>query len=362
MIKDINFDLVGNLIVRLREKYGLSQQDFSKEIGVSKGAVCQWEQGSGIKTENLYDIAKYFNITVSELVDGQLIEEEDDDYFERNYNLDDFEYFSEIDDANYDDVLEYLKRCKNVIRKFMELHSLKTEKDLTKKQENEYRKLSRYFKVDYEYVEAIQMDRHVNSIGDAIEELTEFFEIKDKAELDYTLYKIFYLDIKIKPLALLGYDKDDTAVNKYFELIGKERCDGLLTTLTVDMDESEMETSLPVKRLIEAGARCFFTSKHIHSFEYNEIDEDVFMQLNGVSSNKTIQDRYDFFNKEKETNRILERYNPYSWKNYTIDGYEYLIDFDTTNRIRDIALLKNSDPRTYYKNLVERDAKCLEIK
>ena len=93
MLKDVNFDLVGSLIAKLREKYGLSQQEFAKEIGVSKGAVCQWEQGAGIKTENLYDIARYFNITVSELIDGQLFEEEDEDYFERNYNLDDFEYF-----------------------------------------------------------------------------------------------------------------------------------------------------------------------------------------------------------------------------------------------------------------------------
>ena len=124
MIKDINFDLVGNLIAKLRERYGLSQQEFAKEIGVSKGAVCQWEQGSGIKTENLYDIAKYFNITVSELIDGQLIEEEDEDYFERNYNLDDFDRFDEVNDSNYDALLEYLKRCKNVIRRFMSLYPL----------------------------------------------------------------------------------------------------------------------------------------------------------------------------------------------------------------------------------------------
>lgn len=362
MIKDINFDLVGNLVAKLRERYGLSQQEFAKEIGVSKGAVCQWEQGSGIKTENLYDIAKYFNITVSELLDGQLNEEEDDDYFERNYNLDDFEYFSEVTDSNYEDLLEYLKRCKNVIRRFMVLYPLHVDNKLTKKQSSEYRKMSHYFKVDYEYAEAIRMGMHIYSIDEAVEELTEFFEIKDKKELDYMLYKIFYLEIKINSLSLLNYEKGDFAISEYLELIGKERRDSLLTNLTEEMNDDEIEHSTAVKRLIEAGARCFFTRKHISSFEYNEVDEDVFKQLSGATPNRIIQDRYDFFKSEEKTNRILEMYDPYSWKNYTEDGYEYLIDIDTTNKIRDIVLLKDSDPKAYYKNLLERDAKHLEVK
>lgn len=362
MIKDINFDLVGNLIAKLRERYGLSQQEFAKEIGVSKGAVCQWEQGSGIKTENLYDIAKYFNITVSELIDGQLIEEEDEDYFERNYNLDDFDRFDEVNDSNYDALLEYLKRCKNVIRRFMSLYPLHVENKLTKKQSSEYRKMAHYFKVDYEYAEAINMGMHIYSIDEAVEELTEFFEIKEKSELDYMLYKIFYLEMKINPVALLNYEKDDFVVNEYLELLGKEHRDGLLTNLVEEMSDEEIEHSLAIKRLIEAGARCFFTRKHISSFEYNEIDEDVFKQLSGATPNRIIQDRYDFFKNEEKTNRILEMYNPYSWKNYTKDGYEYLIDIETTNKIRDIVLLKDSDPKTYYRNLTERDAKHLEAK
>lgn len=359
MIKDINFDLVGNLVAKLREKYGLNQQEFAKEIGVSKGAVCQWEQGSGIKTENLYDIANFFNITISELIDGQLDEEEDEDYFERNYNLDDFGYFSEINDSNYGDLLEYLKRCKNVIKRFMALYALREQNKLTKKQNSEYHKMLRYFEPDYEYAEAIQIGMHVNSIDETIEELTESFGINDKSELDYMLYKIFSLNVKINAFALLSYEKGDTAVNEYLEIKGKEHSDTLLTFLTNGIEEEKIENSLAIKRLIEAGARCFFTREHISSFEYNEIDEDVFKQLSGVFPNTVIQDRYNFFESEKKTNRILERFDPYSWKNYDRDGYEYLIDFDTTNRIRDLVLLKESDPKTYYKNLVERDAKCL---
>ena len=358
MIKDINFDLVGNLIAKLRDKCGLSQQEFAREIGVSKGAVCQWEQGSGIKTENLYDIAKYFNITVSELIDGQLVEE-GEDYFERNYNLDDFEDFNEVNETNYDDLLEYLKRCKNVIRRFMSLYPLRVENKLTKKQNVEYRKMSHYFAVDYEYAEAIEMGSFVNSIDETVDELKWRYKVKDLEELDYLLFKIYHLETKIDSVALLSYEKDDLAVNEYLELIGKERCDMLLTNLTLEMTDGEIENSLAVKRLVEFGARCFFTRKHIQSFEYNVIDEEVFKQLGGVSKNTIIQERYDFFKKEEKTNHTLEMYDPYSWKNYSRSGYEYLIDVDTTNKIRDLVLLKNDAPEAYYKNLVEHDAQCI---
>ncbi len=357
----INFDLVGNLIVELRDKCGLSQKEFAEEMGVSKGAVCQWEQGSGIKTENLYDIAKYFNITVSELINGQL-NEEDDDYFERNYNLDDFEFFDEINESNYNQLLEYLKRCKNVIKRFMTLYQLKEDNKLTNKQNNEYLRLSQYFKLDHEYLADIQMSVRIYSIDGASEELNKVFEFKNRSELNYMLYKLFNLDIKINPVALLSYEDGEYAANEYLELIGAEYCDELLTKLVSEMTDDEIEQSLPVKRLIEFGARCFFTRKHIQSFAYNVMDEDVFKQLKGTAKNIIVQDRYEFFKKEEKPDYSFKFNDAYSWKNYSKDGYEYLIDFDATNRVRDIVLLKDKDPKVYYKNLVERSAKCLGAK
>lgn len=362
MIKDVNFDLVGNLIIKLRENYGLTQQELAKEINVSKGAVCQWEQGAGIKTENLYDIAKFFNITVAELIDGQLVEEEDDDYFERNYNLDDFAYFKEVDDSNYEDLLEYLKRCKNVIKRFMYLYPLHKENKLTKKQNIEYHKMSHYFEVDYPYAEAINLGAFISSIDNAVEELTGMYDIQNNTDLDYMLYKLFHLVLKVDPISVLEYENDDVAANEYLELIGKEGRDSLLTNIVSDMDEDDIENSVVVKKLIEAGARCFFTRKDIQNLQINEIDEDVFKQLKGVHENKIIQDRYDFFKQEEQTKHIFEMYDPYSWKNYNKANYEYLINKEKTDFIRDVVLLKENDPMTFYKNLVERSKNHLEDK
>lgn len=360
MIANINFDLVGNLIAKLREEFGLTQQDFATEIGVSKGAVCQWEQGSGIKTENLYDIAKYFNITVSELINGQLLE--DNDYFERNYSLNEFEPFYEVNESNYSELLVYLKRCKNVIKRMMMLYPLHMKNMLTKKLDEEYLKISNYFKVDNYYLASLQLDVSICSIDEIAKKIKNTFEIQNETELDYELYKIFYLDMKIDPLAVLNYENDDLAANEYLELIGKERCDELLTKLTFKKKDDEIENSLPVRRLVEFGAICFFTMEKIQEFTYNEIDEDLLAQLNGVMPNKIIQDRYDFFKKEEKDNNLYFPFDIYSWKKYTKNGYEYLIDFDATNRIRDLVLLKDSNPKEYYRNLVERNAKFLEAK
>ena len=359
MIKDINFEIIGSLIAQLRETNGLTQEELAKELHVSKSAICQWENGSGIKTDNLYDIAQYFNITVGELIEGQL-NEEDEDYFERNYNLDEFEDFKEINEDNYDDLLEYLKRCKNVIKRFMHLFFLDRDNKLTKKQSDEYHKLSRYFYKDYEYADAVGLGSFTDSFNSVITELEETYGITDKQELDYILFKLYYLKTKVKTVDVLNYEKSDLAANEIMELNGKEFCDALLTNLVDGATDEDIEKSLAIKRLIKNGARCFFTRRHIGSFEYKEIDAETFKHLIGVVENAIIQDRYEFFKEEEKTNKVFEQYNPYSWKNYKKQAYEYLIDVETTNRVRDLVLLKNTDPKTYYKDLIERDAKKME--
>lgn len=39
--------IIGSNIKALREESGLTQEEFAKELGVSKGAVSQWENSTG---------------------------------------------------------------------------------------------------------------------------------------------------------------------------------------------------------------------------------------------------------------------------------------------------------------------------
>lgn len=58
-------DNIGQRVHYLRkEVLGLGQEEFSREIGVSRGAVGNWELGKGIKRDNLVKIADRFGVSV----------------------------------------------------------------------------------------------------------------------------------------------------------------------------------------------------------------------------------------------------------------------------------------------------------
>lgn len=56
----------------LRQERNLGQVDLAQAIGVSKGVISLWE--NGLREPNMYSLillAKYFNITIDELVGMQ---------------------------------------------------------------------------------------------------------------------------------------------------------------------------------------------------------------------------------------------------------------------------------------------------
>lgn len=54
----------------IRAASGLSQEEFGEELGVSRGAVGNWELGKGIKTESLTAISKRFSVPLDWLARG----------------------------------------------------------------------------------------------------------------------------------------------------------------------------------------------------------------------------------------------------------------------------------------------------
>ena len=72
-MNNVNLELIGSLIRKLRKENDMTLIDLANVLNVSKPAVSQWENGKGIKTEYLYSLSKFFNISMSELLDGKLI-------------------------------------------------------------------------------------------------------------------------------------------------------------------------------------------------------------------------------------------------------------------------------------------------
>lgn len=63
---------IGEKIAKLRKQAGMSQEVFSEKLDVSRQAVSKWENDTAQPTnENLSQIAKLFNVTISYLLDDE---------------------------------------------------------------------------------------------------------------------------------------------------------------------------------------------------------------------------------------------------------------------------------------------------
>ena len=63
---------VGEKIAKLRKQAGLSQEAFAERLGISRQAVSKWENGTAQPTnENLAQIARLFDVTMSSLLDDE---------------------------------------------------------------------------------------------------------------------------------------------------------------------------------------------------------------------------------------------------------------------------------------------------
>lgn len=60
-----------NRLVQLRKAHNLSQEELAERLGVSRQAISKWERAeSSPDTDNLIALAKLYNITLDELVQG----------------------------------------------------------------------------------------------------------------------------------------------------------------------------------------------------------------------------------------------------------------------------------------------------
>ena len=74
----------GNLLRKLRKYFNYTLQDVANLLGVSKPAVSKWEAGDDITIDHLYDLSKLYGISFSELYQGKLINESNEQYWKRN--------------------------------------------------------------------------------------------------------------------------------------------------------------------------------------------------------------------------------------------------------------------------------------
>ena len=63
---------IANRLVELRKKSGLSQEDLSEKLGISRQAVSKWERAEASPdTDNLICLAKLYGVSLDELLDTE---------------------------------------------------------------------------------------------------------------------------------------------------------------------------------------------------------------------------------------------------------------------------------------------------
>lgn len=73
-VKEMNENKTANLLAQLRKDKRLTQVELAEELGVTYQAVSKWERGENLPdSAMLVDIAKFYHITVDELLKGELI-------------------------------------------------------------------------------------------------------------------------------------------------------------------------------------------------------------------------------------------------------------------------------------------------
>lgn len=73
----MNQQKIGRFIANLRHEKGLTQEEFGNRIGVSSKTISRWENGNYMPDISLLEvISKELNITISELLKGERIEQD----------------------------------------------------------------------------------------------------------------------------------------------------------------------------------------------------------------------------------------------------------------------------------------------
>lgn len=363
-----------SLLKQLRNNYSYTIQKVATLLGVSKAAVSKWENGDDITTEHLYDLSKLYNVSFSELYNGKLDSEDNSDYWQRNYDLSNFEIDDDITNKNVDNLKTLFDHCNMVKKRFFKLLPKWSNEELSNNELEEFKFIKQYFKFDVNYYAYIKYGpRHIAFVNEDTEKefinevLTNISGL-DKESFMWELTKLynFTYDIKSDDICKSSNLKALEYMLSSFSQIEKDSI--LYANLHIE-EEKEVDTPfggkatqkqtrnrtveeieyIPYfKSMINAGANCLYQYKSFN----NGWDEEMFNCIEGrkVELNEEIYQKYNFSNFGGQT--FVPILN--NWKLFSYQDYLAFIDKDETNKLKDIVNLKDSNPLKYFNNMIER--------
>lgn len=353
----------GNLIKKLRTDTGLTLEQVGSALGVSKTAVFHWEMEGGAKTESLYNLAKFFNVTVSELFAGKLDEESNEDYWKRNYDLSNYDFDEIVSEKNLAKLLELFEHCQMVKNNFFDMLPKWAGGLLTGDNLNEFNLLKQYFKFDANYWAFVKLGMgHLKLCQESdeksfVKEILEMVKGDTKQQKEWEISKLydFTFNIKEEEICKSGSMK---ALEYMLKVLSPVHKDSLLSInirregklLPID----QIENNHYIQCMVDNGCR-YIVSYDILRGDHS--DEDDIHEIEGIKiedKRKTDLEKmnYIWFNFDGKPNEsIFTR-----WKEYSLKDYSKFIDADLTEYISKLCNLKNDRPKEYLGYLLEKYA------
>lgn len=330
------------LIKKLRTESGLTAVQFSKVMGVSKASISKWENDELPGIDKLYEIARFFRITVQELLDGALETDNKDTRLEDNYNLDSFDVRKLIEEGNENQLVLFYKKCQNIVSVFLRLLPLLAYSKLTSEDIDEYKYLLKYISLNenriiYKHNYSLMYGRDIDP--NQVAALHDFFESisnLSKAEKEWEVRKIiiFKPDLRIGDLIKTHLLKPFAEAFKLLSQLGK---DYYFTKIVYQRrNKIFLMSDELILTMINSGARMLITDDISMSSEI--WDEDIVKAYKGIIKKVVVSKGkgYPLFGEIPD---------------YSFSEHNELVDREYTSLLTEACQLRRNNPFEYYTRL-----------
>ena len=372
-MNNVNSELIGSLIRKLRKENDMTLIDLANVLNVSKPAVSQWENGKGIKTEYLYILSKFFNISMSELLDGKLNEEDNESFWKRNYDIINYDFEDNINEKNIDNVKEYYVHYNMIKNRFYNLLPKWANDQLKNNELEEFIYLKNYFEFDYNYKNIIDNSNgynifeNENTQKEFVKKIINKINDLSSDEYNWELIKLYNckLDLKGEIVCKSGNMK---AFNYMLNVMTQVEKDVLLEHNLYNDNENnnflsnnkkfaftndEIEQKEYFKIMLNNNCNCMLDYHN----NYEPISNECLnyfegkIKINDLRENENINNIHLYIDSFGRDYHIALR----KWKSLSYKEYCKFIDYKKTKYFKNLVNNKDSNPLKYFEELINID-------
>lgn len=277
---------IGLFIKELRKDNNISCATLADELQVAKSAVSQWESGKGVSINNIVNVARFFSISVDELVKGKLDNESKEKYYNRKYDISKYTIDLLLEKEDEELIDDYCKKVNCIRNNFFQLLIKFLNNKIKDDEVDELKYLLNFFEINYYKKDKSIYVLNSNNILTDLPHLIDINKL-DEEDQKWEISKIFIFK---EHLLYQNYNMIEKNKTIYKMIINMPQIDKDILLNKVLNPSSELNSNYLVKLLLENGAKCFFNSndgffdekelkyfenpilKSIHTNKYSHLD------------------------------------------------------------------------------------------